>query len=151
MKKYTFLITLSFLLANACGDQKIDTEKAKAEMKAREIKKVSDAEILEKAMEMGNELAKDFSYSTDATVLETDAQFSSKLYLFDSKASGKTQQILAAYKYNAANDIASEPNVQILEDPTIILYSKPAFNQANVPIGMWAIELPRKEVVLAIE
>lgn len=151
MKKYTFLITLSFLLVNACGDQKIDTEKAKAEMKAREIKKVSDAEILEKAMEIGNELAKDFSYSTDATVLETGARFSSKLYLFDSEASGKTQQILAAYKYNAANDIASEPNVQVLEDPTIILYSKPAFNQANVPIGMWAIELPRKEVVLSIE
>ena len=151
LKKNALLITLSFFLLNACGDQKIDTEKAMAEMKAREIKKVSDAEILEKAMEMGNQISKEFLFEGDSSHFGSDTTFNKKLLLFNDSASGKTQQVLAAYRYNANNNIVSEPNVQILEDPTVILYSKPAFNAEKLPIGMWAIELSRKAVVLAIE
>ncbi|HEY9117156.1 MAG TPA: hypothetical protein VIN11_04975, partial [Roseivirga sp.] len=46
-----------------CGDQKIDTTKAREEMEAREPKKVSEAQILDQAMKMGNEVSQAFIVS----------------------------------------------------------------------------------------
>ena len=54
-------IALLFILVS-CEDRKIDTKAVKEEMKAREIKVIPEAKILEKGMELGNELSSDFVY-----------------------------------------------------------------------------------------
>lgn len=49
-----------FVLLQACGSNKpVDREAVKEEMKAREIKKVSDSQITEKGIEIGNAIARE--------------------------------------------------------------------------------------------
>ena len=77
MKRFLLLATL-IITATSCGDQKIDTTKAREEMEDREIKVVSDAEIVERAMEMGKAIAQDFMVTvvreplSETDVINTD-------------------------------------------------------------------------------
>ena len=160
-----YLIALLFIafLTVSCGDQKIDTTKAKAEMEAREIKKVSDAKIQEEAMAIGNRISADFSLSaipepiSDTYVLNIrygkDSLFVKDHYFFDEPRdlSGKALQIFEAYLYNSDAGIESDANVQKLGNGQVLLYTKPMIANDTTAVGMWTIEIPRKAVVLSIK
>lgn len=160
MKKLFSLFLL--FLACSCGDQKIDTTQARKEMEDREIKVVSDAEILERAMEIGNTLSKTFSIEvipeplSQTHVVNTDfgpdSVYQKHRYFFDDPEglSGKALQIFDAYKYNKENNIISEPNIQLLDEGKMLYYTTPMYTD-TLMVGMWAIEIPRKSVVLSIK
>lgn len=161
MKKHLFPLLLLFSLYS-CGDQKIDTTKARQEMEDREIKVVSDAEIVERAMEIGLNISKDFSIQvvpeplSETLVLNTDfgtdSLYQKHRYFFDDPEdlSGKALQVFEAYRYNRENSIVSEPNLQKLNDGKVLYYTTPMYAD-SVIVGMWAIEIPRKRVVLSIK
>jgi len=155
MKRVFTVIVLFQLVLNSCGDQKIDTTKAREEMEAREIKVVSDAQILEEAMKLGRELSKQFSITQTSDSLRIDLGLDTlhqkAYYLFDSPndLNDKEKQLFEAYSYNQKNGIESEPNVQKLENGTVLLYTKPMVFQDST-IGMWSIKLSRKAIVLGI-
>ncbi|MFY0591698.1 hypothetical protein [Roseivirga sp.] len=162
MKNITVFIIL-LLLLQSCGNQKIDTAGAKAEMDAREIRVISDAEIQEEAMKMGNEISSDFRLSalpepiSDTYVLNirygNDSLYVKDHYFFDEPRdlSGKAKQIFDAYLYNSEAGIESEANVQKIDDGKILLYTTPMIANDTTAVGMWTIELPRKKVVLNIK
>jgi len=126
-------------------------------MEAREIKKVSEGEIVEKTMQMGDERSANFQIDmlnegnytfSGENPADEKAGFISftEIEAFD----GKRFQVFDAYAYNAENGITSEPGVQILEGDTIILYTKPAYYDEQVK-GIYFIEFKRKTVVLSID
>ncbi len=161
-RNYLFLPILLFCILS-CSDQKIDTTKAREEMEAREIKVVSDARILDQAMDLGNELSKSFSLEaipepiTETYVFNidfgTDSLYQKDYYFFDmaDQLSGKSLMVLEAYKYNRDNGIQSEPNVQKIENGVKLLYTKPMMANDTTLVGMWSIIFSRKQIVLSIK
>lgn len=161
MKKILLPLVIVFVLSS-CSDQKIDTTKAREEMEEREIKVVSDAEIIERAMEIGLSVSKDFSVSvvseplSQTNVINTefgpDSIYQKQRYFFDDPEDlqGKALQVFEAYLYNRENNIASEPNLQKIDGGEILYYTSPMYTDSTL-IGMWAIEIPRKLVVLSIK
>ena len=65
---FLWLIILSVFVA--CSDRKIDTTAAKEEMKAREIKVIPEAQILEKTKELGDNMIAGFSISLKDSTAE---------------------------------------------------------------------------------
>jgi hypothetical protein len=135
MKQLLFFILFTSFLVS-CGDQKIDTTKARLEMESREIKRISEGEIVEKALAIGNDISNELTIEKDPALgfmihpLNQETK-SVSLLTFKNLQSwsggGKRAQIYDAYLYNAENNIASETNVQILEGDTSILYTRPAY------------------------
>ena len=156
MKK---LLSLSFiiLVIHSCGDQKIDTTKARQEMESREIKRVSEGQIVQKALSLGNEtasgfeltLSEDSNYSFKSNS-EIDDELGFIPFAEINNYNGKRFQVFDAYAYNAENNITSETGIQILEGDTLLLYTKPAYYEDKA-VGIFFIELSRKNIVLSIE
>ncbi len=144
------------LLLSSCGDQKIDTTKAREEMEAREIKVVSEAQIIDQAEKLGNTFSEQLSVSKESGEFQfnwpEDSPFEISYYLFESEEEpeGKAQALFQAYQYNKENGITSESNVQKLENGTKLLFTSPILFEGE-SIGMWALVILRKEVVLSIE
>lgn len=159
MKRISTLL-LIVLLLNSCGDQKIDTARAKAEMDAREIKKVSEAEIVTEAMRLGRKVSKSFQVEISkegdnkfkSVVFEKKGSFEADHYFLDqpNDLEGKALAIFQAYQYNAENNIESEDIVQKLEDGDTFLYSKPSELNGKL-VGVWTILFQRKDLVLNIK
>lgn len=159
--KYSLLLPLAtFFCFFACTDQKIDTTLARKEMEAREIKVVSEAQIMRETMRLGKELIRSFEvqalnatedirYKVD---YGSDTLWEKTFYLFEQTydLEGKRFEVFDAYKYNWEEGLPSEPNVQKLAGGTQLLFTAPMMNEGKT-IGMWAITFPRKEVVLGIE
>lgn len=156
MKRVLTIFILFPLLLSSCGDQKIDTTAARKEMEAREIKVVSDAQIIEQAMKLGNEVSKQLKVSLSKTEyfieLGKDTTYQRNYYLFarPNELEGKELQLFQAYDYNRKNGISSDPNIQKLDDGKTLLYTKP-MTFGDSTIGMWSIRFSRKEIVLSID
>ncbi|NVK84701.1 MAG: hypothetical protein HWE21_10295 [Cytophagia bacterium] len=156
MKRVLTIFILFPLLLSSCGDQKIDTTAARKEMEAREIKVVSDAQIIEQAMKLGNEVSKQLKVSLSKTEyfieLGKDTTYQRNYYLFarPNELEGKELQLFQAYNYNRKNGISSNPNIQKLDDGKTLLYTKP-MTFGDSTIGMWSIRFSRKEIVLSID
>jgi hypothetical protein len=162
MKNLILTIIIAFCLSS-CGDQKIDTSKAKAEMEAREIKIVSDAQILEEAMKLGNKISTDFYISArPEPISETyvfnisygqDSVFVKDHYFFDDPRdlTGKALQLFEAYLYNSNEGFKSEANLQKIDGGRILLYTKPMLANDTTEVGIWTIKIPRRVVVLGIK
>lgn len=156
MKRVLTIFILFPLLLSSCGDQKIDTTAARKEMEAREIKVVSDAQIIEQAMKLGNEVSKQLKVSLSKTEyfieLGKDTTYQRNYYLFarHNELEGKELQLFQAYNYNRKNGISSDPNIQKLDDGKTLLYTKP-MTFGDSTIGMWSIRFSRKEIVLSID
>ena len=144
------------LILYACGDQKIDTTAAREEMEAREIKVVSDAQILEQATKLGQQLSAEFEVKSSDHGIEfsfgPDTIYQKAHYLFgeSNKLSGKELELFKAYDYNRKNGIRSEANIQKLDDGKILLYNSP-IQFGDSTIGIWSIKFSRKEIVLSIK
>lgn len=154
LRKFS-LLAISSLFLWSCGDQKIDTTKAREEMEAREIKVVSDAQIIEQAMKLGGEVSDKFRVNETEEGFEvdfgTESVYNKAFYFFGEKndLNGKEQQLFQAYNYNRKNGITSDPNVQKLEDGITLLYTRP-IQVEDSTIGMWSIKFSRKQIVLSI-
>ena len=156
MSRFYLLSYLLMFCLLSCGDQKIDTTKAREEMEAREPKKVSEAQILDQAMKVGNEESNAFlvSEGESGLVFSLGNNIDSKkaYYLFGeaNDLTGKAKQLFEAYDYNRKNNLSSEANVQQLDEGKTLLYTKPIIHNDST-LGMWSILFSRKEIVLSIK
>lgn len=157
MKGSIFIFTLLVLLS--CSDGKVDTSKVQAEMKAREVKVIPEAKILERAFELGDSLLNSLDRSKgpskawgvfhhwDIDDIGIDCSLYSLKTVYNMEE--KEKQVFDAYRYSAQNKQKAEPNVQRLPGETMV-YNAP-FLEEGVIKGMWSIKLPRKYIILSIE
>ena len=156
--KNAALLLLIVLLA-ACGNGKVDTSQLKEEMKAREIRVIPKATIIEKTMSLGDSLVQQLdaeaAMAQAGTAIKTwtvsENSFSATAYSLNEsyELAEKEAGVLAAYQYNAENNITAEPNAQKLPGD-LIVYNAPIIVDEKL-VGMWSIQLPRKYVILSIE
>lgn len=153
------LIPVFLMLLFACADGKVDTSKVQAEMKAREVKVVPEAKIVERAFFVGDSLLQSLDpakrtssdwgkvHSWKLSGLNVDCT----LYAISNTyaLAEKEQQVFEAYQYSAENSLEAEPNVQRLPEE-IMVYNAPFINEGKLA-GMWSIQLPRKHLILTIE
>jgi len=153
MKKLSLLVLAVCTLG--CSNQKVDTKSAFKDMKNQEIQVVSDAEIIEMAMQIGDSLAAQLEVSTDGEIVSWNSPDMEDILVVglpfnqENILKGKERAMFEAYLYNTKNDIQSSPNVQFLEDPKFVLYST-AMLANGQELGMWSIKIPRKAIVLSV-
>ena len=168
--KNTAFLPLITLLATcglaACGNGKVNTSQLKGEMKSREIRRIPGAAIIERTMSLGDSLVQKLdaeaamaqagtaikTWSFSGNSLSATAYAFHKTYELAEKEAG----VLAAYQYNADNNLAAEPNAQRLPgDPAnggtdLIAYNAPIVINKK-PVGMWSLHFPMKFILLSIE
>ena len=156
--KNTAFLALIILLA-ACGGGKVNTSQLKGEMKSREIRRIPGAAIIERTMSLGDSLVQTLdaeaamaqagtaikTWSFSGSSLSATAYAFHKTYDLAEKEAG----VLAAYQYNADNNLAAEPNAQRLQGG-LIAYNAPIVINEK-PVGMWSLHFPMKFILLSIE
>ena len=153
MKKISILIIV--LCAFNCSNKRVDTKAAFEGMKSQEIQVVSDAAIIDKAMSLGDSLSSILNVSLEGEKLSWsqpdsgETQVVGLLFNQENTLTGKERSMFEAYLYNTKNNIKSSSNVQFLEDPKFVLYSK-AMVYNGKEVGMWSIKIPRKTIVLSV-
>uniref|UniRef100_UPI00404755E6 hypothetical protein n=1 Tax=Roseivirga sp. TaxID=1964215 RepID=UPI00404755E6 len=149
-------IVFLILVSIACSDQKIDTTKAREGLKSQEIQVVSDADILEKAMEIGKQDLKIESISLgengtlNIRLAQTSKYNPNEVFFAFEQANpleGKSKEVFEAYAYNHENDLASSPNVQFGEEKQFIIYTAPVVFDGS-EVGIFLVQIPRKDIVL---
>ncbi|MDQ3394206.1 MAG: DUF3365 domain-containing protein [Bacteroidota bacterium] len=163
MIKKGFFVAQLFLvfMAMACdGTQKVDRSGIKEEMANRELKKVSEADILNEATRIGQSIAADaekliqkksnelsdgastdpvrkahvkWVHSLDSLedVYEAEIKFLSLITSKDaSEISPLEEELLDAYQYNLENKISLSENIQKSEKG-FLLYNKPIILSSN--------------------
>lgn len=159
MKRALVYLFVSLVIVG-CGDQKIDTTKAREEMEAREIKVVSDARIIEEAQKIGDLISREFKISAANDKLDalrvdygTDSLFEKNYYFFEDPKDlqGKALELFEAYKYNRDNGLEPFSNVQKLDNGETLLYTNAMLLNDTTFAGIWTIRIPRKHVVLNIK
>ncbi len=152
------LFVLLIVIVSSCEDKKVDTKAVKEEMKARAIKVIPEAKILEKAMLLGDELSNGFIFNSETREalmpskqnIPIAAETSHALFNEKNDLIGKEKMLFEAYLFNSENDIVSEANVQALAEERSLLYTSPLTSEGKV-IGMWSIVYLRKDIVQLID
>lgn len=152
-------ILFSFLVVTACAEGKVDTSKIQEEMKAREIKVIPEAQIIEQTMILGDSIVNTFEVTralqtagkTMKTWNDIDPKMTCTAYLLEATYTMQEKEagIFEAYKYSAANGQTADPNVQRLPDD-IMVYNAPLEVEGQVR-GMWSVHLPRKYIILSLD
>ena len=124
-------------------------------MKSQEIQVVSDADIIDKAMGLGDSISGLLDVSLEGDKVSWSQPSSGEIQIVgllfnqENTLKGKESAMFDAYLYNTKNGIESSSNVQFLEDPKFILYTK-AMLHDGTEVGMWSIKIPRKTIVLNV-
>ena len=158
MKKNAIL-TFVLVLIVSCNNQKIDSSKARAEMETREIKVISDAQIIDVAKKIGDRVSKTFSYPAYDSIdglwvyrpyFGSDSLFQKDYYLFDDpkELQGKALAVFEAYQYNRDHGLEPFSNVQKLDNGRTLFYTAPMILGDTSFIGIWTVKIPRKYIVL---
>lgn len=146
-----FLISFLVVLAS-CGGNLSDKERKAlhTEMDERAIKKVSEEEIFEKALEEGRSL---IQAVTQDSVSEEQAASMCKCTLQwitednVTSLSGTTKELWDAYKFAVSNGNSLNDNVQKLDDD--LLYSAPSMEGESLH-GVWFITFKKKNIILSL-
>ncbi len=156
--KGSFFISVLLILF-ACSDGKVDTSKVQAEMKAREVKVVPEAKILERAFALGDSLLKTVdqtkglskawgvyqSWKIDDVTINCSIYSLKTMYDMEEKE----KQVFDAYRYSAQNKQTADPNIQRLPGE-VMVYNAPYVKDGQL-VGMWSIKLPRKSIILSLQ
>lgn len=155
-----FLVTLALLLIFGCQARLTDEQKKEMRegMKANEIVKISEAEIIEAALLFGNKIVREVENLSVLEKPELDIlEKEYKVSIFplapgDSLLMEIERQLIEAY--TSANDLVLSDNIQKIGKDTL-LYTHPVFStlpdgsvQFNYALG---IRMPKKEVILSID
>lgn len=172
MKYYCLILTVILFACHEQNKNKVSTAEL---MKSREIKKISEAEILQKGGEIGNEilvLAQAIS-TANLTNGSTMCEISEWVELDSLESSYQTEiqkvnvesptiselelQLLSAYQYNLENNLEPTPSVQ-KQDQITVLYAYPIDSSSNIykycmdsvqqrQAQMWTFKIPIKEII----
>lgn len=168
-------ITILFFLTMACHEQNKNKVSPAELMKAREIKKVSEAEILQKGDLIGNEVLKHLN-SLEVKHINSDTMqcdfnqwmgldslkenYDVDIQRISSKSSQLSElelQLLSAYQYNLENELEATASIQKLDAKTIIFafpvdvksmtYTFCLDSLEKQEAHIWSIRIPIKEVI----
>ena len=147
MKYAAFFLALALL--SSCGNGKVDTSQLKDEMKSREIRRISEADIIERTLILGKALSQ--SGGPIHIVKDKKGTRVARAYAFQypNDLVEKEAAVFEAYRYNAENKLEAEPNAQKLPGD-FIAYNAPIWIEGEMK-GMWSVHFSRKFVVLSIE
>ena len=136
-----------FLTIMSCGGSLSDEQRRalKKEMESREIKRVSDDQIFEKALEMGRSYVKNLDRDSQDSLARANGVTILFADTVSSALSKEQNELLEAYLFTPDQDL--QDNVQKL--PDTILYSYPVKDTAGFN-GVWFIGIPTKKIVLAL-
>jgi hypothetical protein len=126
---WAFFMLISFC---GCNDKKVDSEKIRDQIEAREIKKVKIEDFLALALKNGSRVVVKYdSCISTSGQAETCNSVHPSLNIVNPSDSAdlslEEKQILSAYSYNEENKLESPDNVQEMNEA--ILYSH--FNSVN--------------------
>lgn len=142
--KYIYFLILVFT-ASACGGS-LSEEQRKAfknEMKDRKIKRVSDDDIYEKALEWGRLYVQNLNVSNMDSVAQANEVSIQYANQETADLSEVERKIFEAYSYATSAEISD--NVQ--KQGTDILYANPVMDSTAFQ-GVWFISIPKKKIVL---
>ncbi|WP_422360841.1 hypothetical protein [Reichenbachiella sp.] len=169
------LLSLAVLFTIACHQQNKNKVSPAELMKSREIRKVSEAEILKKGGEIGHEILElvqaisatnlmkdsalcEISEWRDLDSLESAYQVEIQKVNVEFPTNSELDlQLLSAYQYNLENNLDPTPSVQKL-DAQSVLYAYPIDASSNIykycldsvqrkQAEMWSIKIPIKEII----
>lgn len=169
------IIGVGLFLAMACHEKNKNKISPAELMKSREIKKVSEAEILKEGSALGSEIINELNTivsfrvneaQTDCTIENWNdldsltASHQSSIQRLSKKSEGLSDleyQLLEAYQYNLDNDLSATPAIQKLDQSTV-LYTYPINQESEIfqycmdsterlRAEMWAIKIPIKKIV----
>ncbi|MFN8353549.1 MAG: hypothetical protein U0Y10_03835 [Spirosomataceae bacterium] len=137
------LAWIGTLLLAACSNERIDTTSIAQEMKDREIKHVSSAQIMALGDDWGKEIAKVLKSSPKGSLLGTSLtdslakSFSAEITFVTPKNFSNPslpdlqQQVLGAYLYNVSHQVAQSDNIQRMPDQKTLLFTSPVLWSAD--------------------
>lgn len=169
------VLCFALLIGASCHEQNKNKITPAELMKSREIRKVSEAEILQKAGELGvlmldsiRDVVKSKSYSNtmscevsqwkELDAIEVDMKAEIKKVNQGSVGISELElQLLSAYQYNLENKLNPTASVQKLDSRTV-LFAFPIDSTSNIykycldsierkNAEMWSIKFPVKEIV----
>lgn len=171
MRYYWLIFSLLFV---ACHEQNKNKISPAELVKSREIKKVSEAEILRGGSKIGDEILlavnkivqkrseRDSGACEPSGWHEMDSlskAYNSKIQLVRSSSKNEQleAQLLDAYQYNLENDLAPTPSIQKLDNKTVLyaypigkgttLYKYCMDSARRKNAEMWSLKIPIKEVI----
>ncbi|SMD34972.1 hypothetical protein SAMN04488029_2274 [Reichenbachiella faecimaris] len=171
--RYYYLILGVILFA--CHEQNKNKVSTAELMKSREIKKVSEAEILKKGGEIGNEILQSIQkmiphfVKADAAICESHnwnaldslkKAYKVKIDRVNGQSEGNSElelQLLIAYQYNLENNLKPTASVQKLDTKTV-LFAYPIDIESNIykycldsvsrrKAELWSVKIPIKEII----
>jgi hypothetical protein len=148
MRIIVFLYILSGLLV-ACGPGLTEEQKRKikAEMEAGQVKRVSEAQIMEAALQQGKSLV---STANASAAISAQNEFgkAQKLTQMPSYASETESLVWEAMKEKSVSE-----NVQKIDVDTL-LYTTPVWGKNKIGqdsvIAIWRVALSKKQIVLKL-
>lgn len=142
--KGIWILLLTVLMSCGGGLSEKQRKTLQEEMKAREIKKVNEEDIVAEAFSLGQKLYKRHLNGSDslALALGVDIKLLGKN---DSTENELEWQLLEAYKFNLTNGGPLADNVQ--RDADEMIYTVP-FTQADEFKGIYVLRIPRRQLVL---
>lgn len=169
------LLLISVLSCEPSGKRPSDMTPQEL-VKSREIRKISDLDILEAGKVLGNEVMNllndrmellsnsDSINFKNLTKVSSEVQADSallkssivlKLVLIDSEnkthQSGPMEsQILEACQYSLDNDIAISETVQMSNSNRDVRYIEPILVNQKL-IGLWSLNIPKKSIISAMD
>lgn len=172
MQYYWLIFGLLFMTCHEQNKNKIPPAEL---VKSREIKKVSEAEILRGGSALGDEIMKSvtllFEIKTEQDSIECPPAkwpkldsltkvYGTNIRKVGAKTPAKTpleSQLLEAYQYNIENNLYLTPSVQKLDSKTV-LYTHPIGkyskhykycpdSASHKGSEMWSIKIPIKEII----
>lgn len=173
IENHIILILVSLSIFNCEPSGKKPSDMSPQELvKSREIKKISDIDILEFAEKKGkalmtlidnkilllpkNNTLDSVNFFSVYSAIKNDSAFLDyevNLRLISAYISNKEgqpdlveAQIIEAYNYNLENNLPVSESIQLLEDKTHVLFTKPIVIN-NRLAGMWSLKLSKKEII----
>jgi len=153
MKGIVIILLGLFLLS--CGGSLTEEQREalKEEKNAKEIKKISEDEIYQKALLTGKEIMQ----KMDEGMLlgDIENQYKVQILRVNDSTPGlekKETELWEVYKNNDWSNAPAEDNVQ-KNGPDNLIYTSPVLGEEGDSLylsGLWMVRMKRKEVVLAL-
>lgn len=136
------ILLIAIAILNFSCDKGLTNEQRKAlkeEMEHREIKKISQEQIYEKALEEGKAVFVKLQSENDTEKIKAECKCEIVFSESENGLSEKSKALYQAYKY----DPSGEDNIQ--KEAEKLIYSKPQVKNDSL-VGVWFITFEKKEI-----
>ena len=136
------------LLITSCGGSLSDEQRKalKKEMNDREIKKVSEEEIFEKAYVLGRSYVKQLKGTNSGAVARKN---NIQVRFADSTAISLPEKYRSIWEAYILAPEGTELKDNVQDNGDTLIYSSPVMDAGQLK-GVWLVDIPKRNVVLAL-